>query len=103
MILLPVPVKKVAFGSPEFMFLRRDIDIMIRQREALRYCYEDNKELYANISALIRNCAQLVFFVRRPRAKLEIQEHTPATRPVPPARKVKEKKIKKETKTLFDI
>jgi hypothetical protein len=102
MTLLPVPVKKVAFGSPEFMFLRRDIDIMIRQREALRYCYEDNKELYANISALIRNCAQLVFFIRRPKAKLEIQEYTPATQ-APPARKVKEKKIKKETKTLFDI
>lgn len=58
--------KRVCFGSPEFMFLRRDINIMLNQRDRLK-CghklkYEENKERVDFLQNTIRALAGLVYF-----------------------------------------
>lgn len=97
-----VVVKKVCFGTPEFMFLRRDMDILLKKRNSLKPFYKDNEAEYRHTNALICNMASLVYFKRNPRIK---RVYVPVVAP-PPIIKTKDKKAKAKfiepTKTLFD-
>ena len=104
-----VPVKKVAFGSPEFMFLRRDIDTLIQERNSLTYVYnysEDAPKRYNWLQRTIRLLADNVYFVRKPRpVKQTVPQFT-----VPDmndadayAKYLREKKQKKNTKPAKQI
>lgn len=66
-----VPVKRICFGSVEFMFMRTDLDIMIRERERLKKKYQENKERVGWLGNTIRAIAELVYFKRVPRKKIE--------------------------------
>ena len=57
-----VPVKKVAFGSPQFMWLQRDIDLLCEQRRLLGFNYSENKSYIHFLTRTINNLAGLVYF-----------------------------------------
>jgi len=75
-----VPVKKVAFGSKEFMWLRTDINMLMEERESIRVNFNysaEYAERYRWLCGTIRALAETVYFVRRPRIA------KPAEQPVP--------------------
>ncbi len=66
---------KIAFGSPQFTVLRDNINTHIEERENLGYRYKQNIERYQQLTTMIRNLANLVYFPRRP--KPEVPEAGP--------------------------
>lgn len=66
--------KKVCFGSPEFMFLRRDINSLMKERDKIKWqnsSIEENRPRISFLQNTIRALADLVYFKREPRAKRE--------------------------------
>lgn len=53
-----VPVKKVAFGTPAFIFLRTNINLMIEERN-----YTTDLVRYRWLANTIRAMAELVYFM----------------------------------------
>jgi hypothetical protein len=91
-----VIVKKVAFGTKEFMFLRYKINMLIRERTLLNLNYEANALRVNWISNTLRAMADLVYFRPQPKAKPVMNE---VADPRPWKKKIKPKK--EEQPTLF--
>jgi hypothetical protein len=90
-----VKVKRVAFGSPEFMFLRNNINALVKERLGLKNNYELNAVKYNWISNTMRALGDLVYFVYQPRVKPVVVVHEVGV-PRPATKKADKKtKIKK--------
>lgn len=97
-----VPVYKIRFGSPAFMFMRRDMDIMIREREKLKKAYADNKERVAWLGNTIRAWADLVWFAPRERRKMEaVPDAVYVTRSKPEKKKKVKRGFNENQQTMF--
>jgi hypothetical protein len=100
-----VRVKKVRFGSMNFMFFRTTLNIALRERERLNYT-KANPERHRWLSNTIRAMAANVFFSREKRIEGEIAAQAPKTiqkqeRQKTEAEIIKEKiqaELKKQTK-----
>ncbi len=100
---------KVLFGSPDFMFLRCDINIMIRERDKLRWGigqYEKNKDRVDFLQNLIRAEALRVYFGRSRRYHAQQAPIVPEAeaRPWKKKKKVKflRKMVDEKQSKLFD-
>lgn len=69
---LPAIVKKVKFGTAEFMFLRTDINCLLTERNALKKDFERNKGRYIWIGETVRSLAGLVYFERSMHIKQDL-------------------------------
>lgn len=76
-----VVVKKVAFGTPAFMFLRTDINLLMCERELLRRRFTTHEERYRWICNTIRALGNLVYFLPRQRRIMEARV-APAPKPI---------------------
>jgi len=76
-----VIVKRVEFGTPEFIFLRYKIDVLVKERKVLCKNYESNALTISWISNTLRAMASLVYFAYKPKIKNAEPEIVPDARP----------------------
>lgn len=83
-------MNKVAFGTPEFLILRQEINTLCEQRRLLGTYYEDNKDEHHELTRNIRELCERVYF--KPEARPVYVR--PPVAPPPPPKEVKSKKKK---------
>jgi hypothetical protein len=101
-----VVVKRVAFGTPEFMFLRTDINLLMKERLILRKLFSSKEERYRWICNTIRAMADLVYFLPKEKKLMDARVNiSPANKPVYLSKKQQEQltksKLKESQKQLF--
>lgn len=101
-----VVVRKVAFGTPQFMFLRTDINLLIKERKQLRSKFSTHEERYRWLCNTIRAIADLVYFLPKQRKLMDARINvTPANKPVYLSKKQQAElaklKLKEAQKQLF--
>ena len=100
--------KKVCYGTPEFMFFRRDLDKMMSERNRLKWGsrerYEINKDRVDFLHNTICALALLVYFAPKKRvANLPQQNYVAPPTTIRQDRKENERKKKvKAPRRIFD-
>lgn len=99
-----VIVRKTAFGTPAFMFLRTSINILMRERDKLNPKFTDNEVRYRWLCNTIRAMAGLVYFLPKQRRAVEARV-APAPKPIQLTEKQKQElkrlKLLETQKELF--
>lgn len=101
-----VVVKKVAFGTPQFMWLRTDINLLMKERNLLRPRFSTHEERYRWICNTIRALADLVYFLPRQKKWMDARmPSSPTNKPVYLTKKQQAEltkiKLKEAQKQLF--